>query len=428
MSSRIGNIVLLTALFATTGCDLDLANPNGQPEEAVLNSPDGIVSLAVGMQGQYASSVADFIRASALVTDEWGSSTAALLNYQVLVTGTGLDRTYATIDAPFSSAYRVIRSANDLVAHAQAVGLDAGTGQAIVALAKLFKGMALGVAIQHFEEVPLDVSVQGPVPQAREVVLDTVLALLESARAEYAAIPTGELATFNGRVLGTGFDVANTINAMLARFYLMDGQHQKAIEAADRVSPTVRSVFSFSSVNVNPIYNISVGIKYVAALKSFADAAEAGDQRVAYWVDTGAPSFKGVPDSVLVPLRQYQNRGDAFPVYLPDEMKLIKAEAYAQTDNLPMARTLINEVRTQSSAVNEPAANLPALSDLQLDTKDRILEQVAYERRYELYMQGLRWEDARRLGEALTTTLHTRFLPLPQQECLANPAQPCNNS
>ncbi|MBI4546171.1 MAG: hypothetical protein HY703_13315, partial [Gemmatimonadetes bacterium] len=49
-----------------------------------------------------------------------------------------------------------------------------------------------------------------------------------------------------------------------------------------------------------------------------------------------------------------------------------------------------------------------------------------YERRYELYAQGLRWEDFRRLPQPVNNALaFTGFLPLPTQECQTNPAAGC---
>jgi len=50
------------------------------------------------------------------------------------------------------------------------------------ALAKLYKAMALGSLIQTYEEVPIDISVEGPVPQPRAAVLTEILTLLEGAK------------------------------------------------------------------------------------------------------------------------------------------------------------------------------------------------------------------------------------------------------
>ena len=57
------------ACAALAGCSLDLTNPNAPPEEQVIESSDGIISLAVGLQAQYADNLNLFLRAPALVTD-----------------------------------------------------------------------------------------------------------------------------------------------------------------------------------------------------------------------------------------------------------------------------------------------------------------------------------------------------------------------
>ncbi len=421
-------LAALTCVFLVVagGCDLDLENPNAPTEEEVLSSVDGIISLAVGMQDQYASAIDDFVLPSSLGTDEWGTQTRALASYVSLFTGEGFDRSFGVVEAPFAATYSVVKSANNLIANAPEVGLGPGTETGIVALAKLFKAMALGNAIQIFEQVPIDVSVAGPVPQPRAAVLDEVLSLLESAQSDLAGVSDDDLSSFRSRVLASGFDLRNTVEAMLARYYLMAGRYQDAIDAADAVDLTVLSTLNYTTPDRNPIFNLSFGLIYVAPLQSFVTQAEAGDQRPDFWVDIAADSFPGNPDSLLLPLGQYASASDPYPVYLPDEMKLIQAEAYTRLGQFGPAADLVNEVRTQSSSpLNEPVAGLATLPPTALDTEAELLAQIAYERRYELYMQGLRWEDTRRLGTSITTTPIFTWLPLPEQECTANPADPC---
>ncbi|MGH7551084.1 MAG: RagB/SusD family nutrient uptake outer membrane protein, partial [Gemmatimonadota bacterium] len=132
------------------------------------------------------------------------------------------------------------------------------------------------------------------------------------------------------------------------------------------------------------------------------------------------------PDSTLQTMLKYSTAAEPFPVYIQDEIKLIKAEAQARSGDLEGARLLINEVRTDATeSATDPAANLPALSAGQLSTLEAILAQIAYERRYELFMQGTRWEDMRRLDDVIGTEPILDFLPYPQDECLNNPADVC---
>jgi starch-binding outer membrane protein, SusD/RagB family len=417
--------VFLALLVAA--CELNLQNPNAATEEEVLSSPDGMIALAVGMQGQFAGMVEDYVLTCALVTDEWGTRTASLVSYQSLLTGQNFDRSYGVVDAPWSGAYRVIRSANTLLAGAPVV-LDGGLETGVVALAKLFKAMAFGTLVLQYERVPITVTTPAPAARPRAEVLDTILALLESARTDLQGVTDAELAVFNNRVPGTAFNLRSTVHAMLARYYLVDGQHQNAIAAADSVSPGTLSVFRDTVPNQNAIYGLAMGLRYVAPLRSFVTQAPPGDRRPSYWADTAlASSFAGIPDSVLQPLRKYSGQFDDYPVYLPDEMKLIKAEAFTRLAVLDSAAFYVNAVRTQTaSTLDEPVAGLAALDPAtQLDTEAKLLAEIAIQRRYELYMQGLRWEDTRRLGVVITTTPVMQWLPIPLQECLTNPNAGC---
>lgn len=421
---RIAVILVSALALGATACNLELTNPNSPTEEAVVTNLDGVLAVTVGMQGQFAQAIDDYMVTNSLVTDEWGTQTKALIAYQSLLTGDNFDRSYLVVLAPWAASYSVIKSANTVLAGADQVGLGTGLRAGTVSTAKLFKAMAFGMLIQQYQEVPVVITTEGSLPQPRAVVMDTILTLLESARADVGGVSDADLAGFRSRVAGTGLDLRNTIDAMLARYYLIAGRYDDAITAANRVNLSVLSVLSYPTPTRNPIENLAFQLGYVAGLNSFVTQAESGDRRPAYWLNTAIAGPKGVPDSTLRFLRKYSTPVESFPLYLPDEMKLIKAEAYARTNRLPEALAMVNEVRTQtSSAVDEPVAGLPPL--VLVPTQAQMLAEIATQRRYELYEQGLRWEDTRRFGTAVTTTPTQPFLPIPQQECNANPANPC---
>lgn len=420
-------LLLATACVTVTACSLDLDNPNAPTEDQVVTSADGVLSVTVGMQAQFAQTIEDYMVTNSLVTDEWGTQGIALISYISLFTGDNFDASYGVVQTPFANSYQVIRSANTAIAGTDQVELGAANTAGVLATAYLFKAMALGFLTQQYESVPVDVTELGGTPAPRDEVLDTVLVLLERARTELEPFTDEDLAAFRSRVIADGFDLRNTIDAMLARYYLMDGQYASAIAAADRVDLSVLSVLEYLPPVRNPIENLAFQLRYVGGLQSFVNEAEAGDNRPGFWLDVAAsPLTANPPDSVLKPLLQYSDPTDPFPLYLPDEMKLIKAEAYTRLGQFNLAAPLVNEVRTQTaSLVNEPLAGLPALPLTALDSEAELLAQIAYERRYELYMQGLRWEDTRRFGVVLTTDPTFDFLPLPQQECQTNPAAEC---
>jgi tetratricopeptide (TPR) repeat protein len=422
---------IVALLLGGTACELDLANPNAPTQEQVLPDVDGLIALGVGLQNQYAGSVLTYVRAPALVSDEWGTAGSALPADISLLTGPAdvIDPGYGVVSGPYFVTYRIVRTANLLIENApQVERLGEGTTTGLVAMAKLFKAMALGNAILQFESIAIDADVEGAPVHPREVVLDTVIGLLKSARADLGSVSDAQMTTFFGRVLGDGFDLRNTVDAMLARYYLIDGQYQEAIDAAERVDLDVVSIFTYPNPDINPIYNYAIAANYVLPLRSFVDQAEEGDERPSFWVVTDPEEAVAPRDSLLTPLRQYSDRNDPYPVYIPDEMRLIQAEAYTRLGNFEAARDLINAVRTQTTSPAPtivPAAGLPALPPEALDTEAELLNQIAYERRYELYEQGLRWEDMRRLDPYIEHEPVIQFLPFPTGECQSNPNVNC---
>ena len=438
LGRRAASVAAAALLVAGTACDLDLTNPNAPSEDQVITDPNGIIAVAVGMQGQFAQTIDDYMVVNSLVTDEWGTRSVALISYISLFTGENFTEEFGVVYTPWLRTYLVVKSANTVLAGAgdPAIGLELGTNMraGVSATAKLFKAMALGYAATLYEELPIDITVENPVPQPRDVVLDTVLALLESAREDLETVTDAQLADFRTRVLGSstnpGIKLRSTIDAMLARYYLMDGQYQAAIDAAERVDLGVLSELRFPTPTRNPINNLAFGLNYVAGLQSFIEEAEAGDDRPAYWLDVEGDTLPANPVNIILrPFLKYSGNNDAFPIYLPDEMKLIQAEAYTRLGgaaNFLLAANLINEVRTQtSSGVDEPVASLPAILVASLASEAALLDQIAYERRYELFMQGLRWEDTRRLGTARTVVPTLPWLPIPPQECQTNPGAGC---
>lgn len=430
LRARAGLALLALALVA--GCDtsLDVTNPNAPTEEASLKTIDGVIATSLGMQDQLASSMLAYVRAPALITDEWGTASKALAADQSLFTGEAIDPSYGVVSGPYYDTYRVARTADAIIAAVPGLsGLGSGLAAGLTANAKLFKAMALGMAAQQYERLPLDAAPGGGVPVPRDSVFGEVIRLLESARADLQGVSDAELAGFTSRALTPHFDIRNTIDAMLARYYLFRGQYQNALTAASRVDRTKVSVFEYPDPDLNPIYNYSVVAGYVAPLRSWATQAEPGDRRVGFWVDTTATPPTGNPPTLqLVQFNMYGHRNDPFFVYLPGEMLLIMAEAEVRLGNPDSAVALINAERAETGATpvhTTPGAQLPPLTTATLNTPEKILAQIAYERRYELFSQGLRWEDLRRLGQYVGKAPKAAFLPMPQDECLSNPNAGC---
>ena len=168
-------------------------------------------------------------------------------------------------------------------------------------------------------------------------------------------------------------------------------------------------------------YSSPEQLDYTWPLLSFAREAEDGDQRVAMWTDT--MNIDDTVDPLLSAPVAYMDRFDPYPLYRPDEIRLIRAEVHARNNDLPEAIAEINAVRTQCDAGREdPAPCLEELTLADLPTQEDVLAQIAYERRYELFLTGLRWEDVRRLGQYTGDEAKVDWLPFPQRECDVNPS------
>ena len=72
--------VATAACLGLTGCSLDLQNPNSPTEPQVTTSVDGVIALATGLQGRFATSYGNFAYMAGLVTDEFASTSAALIS------------------------------------------------------------------------------------------------------------------------------------------------------------------------------------------------------------------------------------------------------------------------------------------------------------------------------------------------------------
>lgn len=422
MIRRMKVCAVATLVLGTAACDLDLQDPNVPTEDEVISSPGTLGQVVLGLQAEYAGQLADPITTTAMVTNELGAGAATFESYRVVDTGSAP----ATNDFGFSTGtwsgqYRVIRIANVVIENADNVGFGPGTVSGILATGRLFKAMALGNLIQIYEQIPLDVSTTNRAPQFtdRATVLNEIISLLEAAEAQLEQTP--QSAEFTAQMVAPGFDLMNTIRAMLARYNLIAGNLDAADAAAASVDQSVFSEFQFSATDPNPIWNLAVNGGNSTSMRPkdvWRAEAEAGDDRVEYWVEPA--NIQGFASN-LDEFERYSARTHSIPAYLPDEMTLIRAEVAARQNRLVDALMYVNEVRTQcSSTVDEPVACLPPLLLTQVPTQEAMLEEILRQRRYELYLQNLRWSDLRRFNEPVKYD----WMPVSIAECDRNPNTP----
>ena len=418
MISRMKVCAAALLMLGTAACDLDLQDPNIPTEEEVISSPATLAQVVLGLQAEYSGQLADPITTTAMVTNELGAGPATFESFRVVDTGNGpAMNDYGFATGTWFGQYRVIRIANVVIDNADNVGFGPGTVSGILAIGRLYKAMALGNLIQIYERIPLSVSPTNRSPEFtdRTTVLNEIIRLLEEAEAQLVQTP--QSAEFTAQMVAPGLDLLNTIRAMLARYNLIAGDLDAADAAAASVAQTVLSEFRFSTTDANPVWNLALNGGNSTAMRPkdvWRVEAEAGDQRVAYWVTEADLAGFAAP---LDDFNRYSDRAHGIPAYLPDEMTLIRAEVAARQSRLTDALAHVNEVRTQcSSPVDEPVACLPALTLADVPTQDALLEEILRQRRYELYLQSLRWSDLRRFGEPVKY----EWMPVSISECDRN--------
>jgi starch-binding outer membrane protein, SusD/RagB family len=395
-------VVRQSAVVATAAllgaCSLDLQNPNSPTEEQVTTSVDGVIALATGLQGRFATSYFNFAYMAGLVTDEFAATSAALISISdaeqgAVPSGTGI------AENVFNSIYRTVRTADDLLtgSNALASAIDPGTRSGLRALAFALKGESLGEALQSYQKLPVNTfGVTAPTYATRSEALTLVRVLLDSAAAELTA--TAPSAFFTNNILTPGMNLPNVIQLFRARYARIARDDAGALAAANLVTrsgTSALSTLSFPAPAANPYALVTGGPNGIAPRRQWRLSMLPQDQRFTYFVT--ASTALGRIGALLDQWNRYANAQAPLPVYFPDEALLIKAEALANQNQLAAAQAVLDSVRTDCTGgrgIDDPKACLPALGG-QL-TQTQLLTEIYLQRRYELFGTGQRWEDSRR--------------------------------
>src|SRR5262249_27156608 len=158
-----------------------------------------------------------------------------------------------------------------------------------------------------------------------------------------------------------GIDIPNALHALKARFSLFAGNYSTALTEANLASLTIKSTFNFTTVNLNPIFETHTSTNNVCAAIDLTTLGlpaglqpDPNDQRLLFYqTNANNSKIKGFAAASTT----------AWPVYLPGEMTLIKAEAYARQSTPDLVNALIelNKIQTKTPA-SDPygvGANLP---------------------------------------------------------------------
>lgn len=424
MKKTILYILLAGTMLTATSCDQEYLNPSAASETQVTTDINGLITLCNGLQYRYSSTRAGVlytaITASGLTTKELTVLNAGNGDEEQLRIGGANVTPNNGILRNLWAQNQLVKANADLVLKSVAtVSGDAGTKSGITAYASIFRALALGTIAQFWEKLPVTSS-DNAVFVTRDEALKEAIRTLETAATTLTATPVSS--TFTTRIVA-GIDLANTIQALIARYSLMVGDNAKALAAANKVDLTKKSSFNFDDATQNPLFFNTFGNRNVTepvnATLGLPEALRpvAADKRLAFYLSNPAGVASGGIN--LGRASFFTANNAAIPVYLPGEIQLIRAEASARTNDLVGATTALNAVLTKTTDAWGIGAGLPAYSGA--NTADALLTEIYRQRCIELFLSGLKLEDSRRFnrlapvaGNAASQVERTRtFYPYP---------------
>jgi hypothetical protein len=432
MKLRKYNIAILIAASLLAGsCKLNVVNPNAASDQQVLTTSSGIIALSIGIRQSYSTTGLSNLMVSPDVTAREIKGVATFTNVIALELGGSNVTPDGNVLNYWSSMQTIMGMCESVINSAPKVqDLDPGTLSGVMGQAYLFKAMCLAELAMAYNQADLNTSTTTPVTFApRDQVFARAIGLLDSAVTAVTTNPPSTI--FQTSVAGPDFDLVNTIYAMEARINLMAGKNQAALDNAGKVNLSKTSKFTYSSLTPNPLYTIYTITKSYFPRVHFGlpdSLYYKGDQRIAFYMTTPTQIING--DTIGTMAGFSASQTGSIPVYMPDEIRLIQAEAILRLGgDLNQALTLINAVRTQTTGdpfgVN---AGLPPYTG----TVDypSLLEEVYKQRCAELYLSGLKWEDTRRFNRPVPPANNSErnriFYPFPTQERINNPNTPAD--
>ena len=418
--------VLATAVIVPSGCKKDYSDPNKAIEDQVFNSPKGLTGVAVGLQRVYtlgrASDLYNLVTVNGLTTNELiVVNTGNTAEVQLATGGNAVDGNHSMLTTFWTNLNKVIYDADKVITNAQNL-TDKNYASGLIAYASIFKALSIGALSEFWEKIPADIG-------TNVTFIDRIdgykkaITIIDEAIAEITANPIS--ASFIANV-PAGIDITNTLNALKARYSLFAGLYPQALTAANAVDLTKKSTFNFDALSLNPLFEVATSTNNVVQPKDSTLGLlvplqpDLADKRVPFYTSINATIFP-----------RYRINGfgatatTAFPVYLPGEMTLIKAEVYARqtVPDLVNALLELNKIVTKTPA-SDPfgvGADLPPLAGPL--TQAQILDQIYKHRSIELFMSGLKLEDMRRFGRP-NSERKRNLMPYPLRERDNNPNTP----
>lgn len=426
-------IAVLFLLFTGVACETEFENKNAATDEQTYSSREGILGATIGMQQIYSTTGLRWIIETPAITTREAAITTTFQNMIELEEGgSELPNFNSNVEGMWFTLLRVVKVAEDLEANVPNLALQAGTESALLAYAKLFKAMSIGTLSQNFTDVAISTNQDNNAEfVSRMSGFQEAINLLNDANALITANPVSD--EFTSEITLGNIDLANSIQAMLARYNLFAGNYDAAISAASSVDQSATSLFNYDTQNLNPIwsrvYQNSVSNwkpRDNFGLPEGLKPAEDDQRKEFYLIPLDTLNQNGLPIENLAGF--FDVRTEPIPVYLPDEMNLIIAEANLRkgSPDIDAAINALNEVLTDSSDPLGVNANLEEYSGEK--SVEALLDAIYTNRRAELFLTGMSLEDSRRFNRPQPSgqirnydeERNRNFYPFPESERNSN--------
>ncbi|WP_231458684.1 RagB/SusD family nutrient uptake outer membrane protein [Pedobacter sp. Leaf132] len=424
-TSKYISCIALSAVLFSSSCTKEYQDPSRAKTDVALTTQQGLTAVAIGLQRVYTLNrtgvMFNSIAANGFVTNE-----LALLNagnipeLQLSTGGNAVDGTNTILFNLWTSANKIIYDADLVITKAGNLG-DKGYAAGLIGYASVFKALAIGNMSQYWERIP-DGTGKNVAFITRAAGFAKAISVLDNALTVIAANPISTGFTSN---VPADVSIVNTLHALKARYALFSGNYPLALTEANLVTLTTASSFRFDATSPNILFSIIASNNVFQPLNANLGLTgtyvpDAADRRLVFYT-----KMEGTPTATLRMNGFAATTATPFPIYLPGEMTLIKAEVYARTPDLPNALTELNKVVTKVSTADPfgVGAALPALTGTY--TQQQLLDLIYKHRSIELYASGLKLEDMRRFGLPLTDRKRN-FFPYPFQERDNNPNTPAD--
>lgn len=404
----------LALIFTLSSCTKDYIDPSRALNEEALSSSQALTDISIGLQRTYSylrtSNIYNKVTANGFVTNELLlRNEGNIPELQLSTGGSTVDGTNTVLAGLWTSSNKIIYDANLVIQNARKLA-DKNRASGIIAYTTVLKALSLGDLAINWEQVPATVGRNASFVDRMEGYrmaissIDSALLFTETDSISNA---------FLQDIPAASIDIKNTLYALKARYSLYIGDYEEALSAASQVDLKKVSVFAYDNVSPNPIYTFATSTNNVFQPKDEhlglpeALYPDPNDQRVLFYIENANPA----PPAVRIKGFWFTNESP-IPVYLPGEMLLIKAEAYARTSRLDLALIELNKVITKkpNDDVYGLGAAMPGLTGPY--SEEELLTLIYKHRCIELFMSGLKLEDMRRFNRP-QTEMKRNFFPYP---------------